>query len=374
MVRSPNCTTVNGAEVCTRLYLCVTDGCPDAGATQMKCKDGYQGPLCAACASGYYIQVGTCKECQQFRPLALVFWLCFALVAWLFLKAYRRYLHQIVIMPYVKIMVSFVTISATIETNYGVKWPSTFASVLGMLSALSLNVSAVLQTGFQLGCHSTFTYYQRFGLNFGVLVGVLIAVHVLDNFRRGGWRRVFSEPKKWSYWISVHYLVFVYPTLSTQVFKVFSCHEVDGTRYLHTDYNLECDTGSWKLAVALACVLVLVFVLGFPALVFYKLWGYSSDPNMQSGPDGKKSKQSTSEKIDLKFLRDDYVVGGRSWMNATQIWEGIEMVSWIQCPPPPPHTPHTPHTPPHIHTPPPHTPLFPFHTPTHTPPHTPRTP
>jgi hypothetical protein len=96
MVRSPNCTTVNGAEVCTHLYLCVTDGCPDAGATHMKCKDGYQGPLCAACASGYFKSGCKCTPCARVRTtelIAFVLSMISVIALLLFLsRKYHRYL------------------------------------------------------------------------------------------------------------------------------------------------------------------------------------------------------------------------------------------------------------------------------------------
>jgi hypothetical protein len=55
-VLTPNCTVPSSADeqpVCTAIYVCSNDGCPSAGATEMKCKQGYTGVLCASCDTEY---------------------------------------------------------------------------------------------------------------------------------------------------------------------------------------------------------------------------------------------------------------------------------------------------------------------------------
>ena len=53
------------------MYVCVNDGCPDKGSSEMVCKQGYHGPLCAICSPGYYEQLGHCNECKEPHIAAL---------------------------------------------------------------------------------------------------------------------------------------------------------------------------------------------------------------------------------------------------------------------------------------------------------------
>jgi hypothetical protein len=51
----------------TKLYTCVTDGCPAAGATAMECGVGYDphSPLCAVCTDSYLLQIRKCAKCDE---------------------------------------------------------------------------------------------------------------------------------------------------------------------------------------------------------------------------------------------------------------------------------------------------------------------
>jgi hypothetical protein len=40
-------TSIRNPRTDTNIYTCITNGCPDKGATEMACKQGYEGPLCA---------------------------------------------------------------------------------------------------------------------------------------------------------------------------------------------------------------------------------------------------------------------------------------------------------------------------------------
>jgi hypothetical protein len=65
-------TVVRNPSTDTNMYTCTTNGCPDKGATEMACKQGYSGPLCALCSKGYFKSVRDCASCERVRIGELV--------------------------------------------------------------------------------------------------------------------------------------------------------------------------------------------------------------------------------------------------------------------------------------------------------------
>jgi hypothetical protein len=106
------------------MYLCVTDGCPDEGATNMTCKDGYdnESPLCALCSTGYQMQMRECAECKEPQLAALLLAAGgFAALAALAVWAVRKYSYLLTdqVMANVKLVISFATIASTVDTQFG---------------------------------------------------------------------------------------------------------------------------------------------------------------------------------------------------------------------------------------------------------------
>jgi hypothetical protein len=66
LVQVPNCSTAS-LPSCTNLYVCINDGCPSANATIMRCKEGYEGPLCAICRDDYFLREADCVRCNEPR-------------------------------------------------------------------------------------------------------------------------------------------------------------------------------------------------------------------------------------------------------------------------------------------------------------------
>ena len=111
---------------CTKMYACVNEGCPDAGASQMHCKPGFYGPLCAICEEKHYEQLGNCVECSNPRFLAIFLFLLSGLVGLVLLRFLYKYRHVVIAMQVganLKILVSFITVVSTVNTQFGITWP-----------------------------------------------------------------------------------------------------------------------------------------------------------------------------------------------------------------------------------------------------------
>jgi hypothetical protein len=90
----------------------------------MACKTGYTGPICAVCEDGYFKSVRDCVPCEEPRFGALfcfiLAFIVFACVCLLILRKYRRYLKRVSAFSHLKILVSFLTIVLTMETQFEV--------------------------------------------------------------------------------------------------------------------------------------------------------------------------------------------------------------------------------------------------------------
>ena len=108
------------------MYSCVNEGCPTAGASQMECKLGFYGPLCAICEEDHYEQLGRCVRCEQPRFVAILLFLLSGLVGLVLLRFLYKYRHVVIAMQVganLKILVSFITVVSTVNTQFGVTWP-----------------------------------------------------------------------------------------------------------------------------------------------------------------------------------------------------------------------------------------------------------
>jgi hypothetical protein len=117
---------------CTKMYACVNDGCPDAGASQMQCKPGFYGPLCAICEDDHYEQLGNGVECSNPRFMAIFLFVLGILIVLVFLRFLYKYRHVVIAMQVganLKILVSFITVVSTVNTQFGVTWPVSDVSV-----------------------------------------------------------------------------------------------------------------------------------------------------------------------------------------------------------------------------------------------------
>jgi hypothetical protein len=87
--------------VCTNIYTCINNGCPDAGAVKMECKPGYHGPLCAICDSNHFNSLRDCVPCERVRIAELVAFvlgfLVFIALLMFFARKYHHFLDHVAV-------------------------------------------------------------------------------------------------------------------------------------------------------------------------------------------------------------------------------------------------------------------------------------
>jgi hypothetical protein len=67
-------------------------------------------------------------------------------------------------------------------------------------------------------------------------------------------------------------LFIAYPGVSLKVLRLFKCRYIDGSWWLVADMRLRCYDSGWAGMIVLALLVIVVYVVGFPAAVLWLLW------------------------------------------------------------------------------------------------------
>jgi hypothetical protein len=70
-------------------------------------------------------------------------------------------------------------------------------------------------------------------------------------------------------------LFLLYPSVSSSIFSCFICKEVEGVRYLRADFSVTCDSAQWNKFAVIAAFAILVYPLGVPLYIYYRLRQYA---------------------------------------------------------------------------------------------------
>jgi hypothetical protein len=214
----------------TNIYTCVTDGCPKAGSPEMRCKEGFAAgsPLCALCKKGYFRSFRDCVRCEQprFGVMAGVVTGAFAvIVAMRFIvRRYHRCLSLTSVFAHLKVLISFVSIAATLDSQFGVVWPASFTKALDAMAVLSFDFGVM--SG--LVCLVDISFYSNLlcsTLALLVLVlGLLIRSLLLWRSARNDSRETTLADKGDSdeLFFVVYVLLFAYPVVSVKVIDTFA--------------------------------------------------------------------------------------------------------------------------------------------------------
>jgi hypothetical protein len=296
------------------MYTCVNAGCPDAGATVMECKAGYEGPLCAVCSEGYFLQLHTCADCGGSGPSSasvalFVVSLLVAIGLAVAVVCHRRFLASTGVFAHVKILVSFVAVMLTVDRQFGITWPAVFQKALAALSVLSLDFGILAS----MLCVVKISFYNNLLCTTLLLVVLMAGLYLADVTTQHRHQSTYR-------FIAIYLLLFAYPMVSVKVVELFGCHDVEGVYYLRVDYSIECYTSQWNAMAVYALVLLITYVAGFPIFVGATLWSYRHKLREHVQGPGQVCKLAPTGLM-LGFLLDDYALKLPCYM-----WETEEMV------------------------------------------------
>jgi hypothetical protein len=83
-------------------------------------------------------------------------------------------------------------------------------------------------------------------------------------------------------WISSNlvFIFMIYPTITSYVFGMFNCTEIDGVNYLTRDFSIICWTeGHLKILLNYVLPIIIVWVFGYPLVIFIILYKHRANLN-----------------------------------------------------------------------------------------------
>lgn len=299
----------------TVLYECPKDACAVSEGGDIQCTAGRTGPLCALCQDNHVFDGETCIECTSPAAnwtLLVLFGVMVSVYITFTVATAAKQWRQLeeedggrvnLGVATIKIAVSFLQVTA-IMGDVSVPWPEAVTDVL--FSSASKSSSLPISAGF-VGCTLKLGFYSR--LDFILVLPFLSMLLLLPVFGLGLLQqrrraaadtldtaklavkaatpapesdeatvRTSEYSSGWGlYQTAVLVVLYVlYPSVSKGVVSVFPCSDdIEGRRYLLSDFSVECGTAAHTLHVVWSIVMVLVFVIGFPLISFVVLYRHS---------------------------------------------------------------------------------------------------
>ena len=177
-----------------------------------------------------------------------------------------------------KIMLSFLQIATALSDGLDIQWPALFKSFL--LNFDVVNFQSILGSVTSSQCIGAVTYYSELmailvaplvGLALLVLLYILPSSFDLLCFRRQTLQsKLRTRMKVWKLFLYSLFLVF--PSLSSNVLRLYVCTDIDGTQWLLTNLRVQCYTSVWYQYAYVAAPFILLYPVGIPLYFFVLLY------------------------------------------------------------------------------------------------------
>ena len=315
------------------------------GGLDSLCEEGFKGPLCAVCTSGYYKQMQTCARCPskkwivgQLSIIALIFLVIIVVSVWASKRNKRKAVAGRsaidIFLAKLKIVIGFYQVTyGLMEAFLYIKWPDSLQVIGKYSEILQLNVLQMAP----IHCLSPGLRVNAFG-NLFAITAINAAVIVLSGIVYGvrKWlilkdRNLKDEEK--SKRISdtkvlVHrnlffflYVTYLGTCSKTATVLPLACRrlctdEKDETcfKYLKADYSTRCHDLSYYRLVIMAYIST-CYIIALPVATFIALWLHKKHITAKLSQD---SGPNTELITGLRFLFESYKP--RTWY-----WELVEM-------------------------------------------------
>ncbi|XP_078365434.1 uncharacterized protein LOC144649737 isoform X2 [Oculina patagonica] len=313
------------------------------GGIDSECAEGYAGPLCANCQSGFYKRIIACHKCPSKKLIAIQFGvLAFILLVIILIilrserssKPGRRTIADI-FLAHVKIVIGFYQVLAGLLQAFSyVKWPSEVSILESYIRFAQLNVLQIVspscvEESFEMSAYSHFVFTMAGNV-------LIVVVPMFCYLARVTWMKMqrkqsdestLTDLRKPYLKITMFLLFVAYPSTCVNIFKILplSCHELcpfDGATncpsFLRADYSILCYTDTHR-KYTWAAYASLTYVVGFPIFLAYIVWKthrQSQRSNKFSISDERNNSEAMA--FAILFLHENYSPG--CWY-----WESMEM-------------------------------------------------
>eukprot|EP00944_MAST-04C_sp_MAST-4C-sp1_P003884 g3884.t1 len=171
-----------------------------------------------------------------------------------------------------KIFVGFTQCLSYFPVTFDIPWTQSLLEFMKILEFTALDLYAAFG---DLSCQMQTGYLQKFVyhmLLFPILLGTMGFVYIVARVFRC--RKKYTNDSIKTQWITLLcFITFTIHTgMSTRIFRLFKCREVQGVWYLTADYTVQCRAGDWNRYAAVAVACIFLYVLGIPGVQWYVLY------------------------------------------------------------------------------------------------------
>ena len=178
----------------------------------------------------------------------------------------------------VKLLMGFAQCLSMIPTTFdGVVWPTDFRNLSNILNIASIDVMGL----FSNVCAMHTSFYPKFlaqmfliPILFLGLSVVWLVVKLVGPFLCAKRMRSVTSESMGAFMFRIAFLVVytLYTNISTSIFQLFKCHNVEGKLYLVADYKAECNTPEWYFYVVIGVAGMILYTVGIPLFLFLQLY------------------------------------------------------------------------------------------------------
>ena len=328
-------------------YRClVKESCK--GGLDSSCNNGYEGPLCGVCSSGFYKQLKTCRPCPtkkwivlQLSIVAAVLLIIVVIVVWIHKRKNKRdEEHSLVdmILAKLKIVIGFYQVTyGVLEAFSYIQWPNSLR-VIGQYSGLlQVNIFQIapvhcLFPGFHVDAFGNLIVIMTInatviginGVAYGVRKVILSRNRSLLEAERS---KKLSEAKEIVFRNVFFFLFVTYLSTCSKTASVLplACRELCRdekeklcSKFLTADYSIQCQGAKYNHLLIVAYISI-AYVFALPVTTFVTLWRKRRLILDAADAGASKEPGSGVEVITgLRFLFENFKT--QSWY-----WELVEM-------------------------------------------------
>eukprot|EP00004_Rigifila_ramosa_P001125 TRINITY_DN1108_c0_g2_i5.p1 TRINITY_DN1108_c0_g2~~TRINITY_DN1108_c0_g2_i5.p1 ORF type:complete len:1805 (-),score=239.12 TRINITY_DN1108_c0_g2_i5:107-5521(-) len=257
-----------------RIHKCpVRAGCP-GGPEEEHCAEGYEGPVCGICSSGYGRLGELCAQCPSSAVSAFLVFVISALVVAgcagvvMFSRSGGqdvRVLDDAGSMQRLKIAITHLQIIG-FTTDFASQWPNVLVRVLSIPASAATISSATDNIATDCATHPTL--YSR-GLVVLLLPAILAAGVGAGYAVLGAVRGDFSEVRTKAQQGTLVLLYVAHPGIVQSLMKLMVCVDVGSESFARSDMRVSCDDPAFTALRAFAVVHLLLYGFGGLATLFW---------------------------------------------------------------------------------------------------------
>ncbi|XP_078345370.1 cysteine repeat modular protein A-like [Oculina patagonica] len=312
------------------------------------CENGYQGPLCGVCSSGYYKQFKTCTKCPsrkwivgQLSIIAAIAIIVAVVLVWMSKRREKDTVKRAMIdvmLSKLKIVIGFYQVTCGLLQAFSyIKWPGSLQVIAKYSEILQMDVLRIAP----IDCLSSLFHVNAFGsllamlainaavIGFSVVAYGVRKVTILLNVKlqNGEKSDKISETKELVYRNLFFFLYVTYLSTCSKTVNVLplACQKLCQdekedlcNKYMKADYSIKCQGTKYNYWLIIAYIST-AYIVNLPATSFIVLWRKRRIMLARTDAGISKDANCNVEVISgLRFLFENYKT--RSWY-----WELVEM-------------------------------------------------